>query len=370
MAGLASAAEVSVVEEIVCKVNGDIIARTELEHDRRDAEALFRQQGMIGDRLRQAVEARAKDGLRDRIDHLLLIQKGKELDIKVDTDLARQLADIQRKAGIADPEKFQQFVHDQLGEPYEDYKADLRNGLLTQRVIRQEVSSKIQFKHEELMQYYNDHQSEFMRQERVFLREILVSTEGKDATGVALAEKKARDLVARARKGEKFPEMAQANSDNQVSSQQGGEIGEFEKGQLRPEIEKVVWDQPRGYVTDPIKLDNGFEIIKVDDHQKAGLAGFEEVENQVTDRVLSPRMEPAVRAYLTKLRVEAFLEIKPGYVDSGAAPGKDTAWIDPAELKPETVTKEQVAAVKHHKKLLGLPIPGTTASGTGSSASR
>ncbi len=124
-------------------------------------------------------------------------------------------------------------------------------------------------------------------------------------------------------------------------------------------------------LTDPIKLANGFEIVKVDDHPKAGLAAFEEVENQVTDKVLTPRMEPAVRAYLTKLRVEAFLEIKPGYVDSGAAPGKDTAWIDPAELKPETVTKEQVASSKHHKKLLGVPIPLTTSnSGTGTSSSR
>ncbi len=358
------------VEEIVCKVNGDIISRTELERDRRDAEGFLRQQGLAGDRLRQAVEDKAKDGLRDRIDHLLLIQKGKELDIKVDADLAKQIAEIQRKANIADPEKFQQFVHDQLGEPFEDYKSDLRNGLLTQRVIRQEVSSKIQFKREELVQYYNEHQNEFMRQERVFLREILISTEGKDPTGVAAAEKKARDLAARARKGEKFPEMAQANSDNTVNAPQGGEMGAFEKGELRPEILAAVWDQPRGYVSDPIKFPNGFEIVKVDEHPKAGLAAFEEVENQVTDRVLTPRMEPAIRAYLSKLRVEGFLEIKSGYVDSGAAPGKDTTWIDPAELRPETVTKAQVAAVKRHKKLLGLPIPGTTASGAGTSSSR
>ncbi len=83
-----------------------------------------------------------------------------------------------------------------------------------------------------------------------------------------------------------------------------------------------------------------------------------------------PRMDPAVRAYLTKLRTEAFLQIKPGYEDSGAAPGKDTAWNDPVQLKPETVTKEEVAARKHRKKLLGMvPVPGTgtTAPGTSSS---
>ena len=82
-------------------------------------------------------------------------------------------------------------------------------------------------------------------------------------------------------------------------------------------------------------------------------------------------MQPAYRAYLTKLREAAFLEIKPGYEDSGAAPGKDTAWVDPAQLKPETVTKKQVQEEAHKKKLLGIiPIPGTTASKTGTSSSR
>lgn len=364
LAGFASAADVAVIEEIVCKVNGDIISRTELQHDRRDAEAQFRQQGLTGTRLTEAVDNAAKNVLRERIDRLLLVQRGKELDIKVDADVSKQLADIQRRANIADPEKFQQFVHDQLGQPYEDYKADIKNGLLQQRVIRQEVSSKIQFKKEELQKYYNEHKDDFQRKERVFLREIFISTEGKDAAGVAAAERKAKDLSARARKGEKFPEMAQTNSDNPNTAQQGGDMGSFEKGLLRPEIEAVLWSQPRGYVSDPIKMPNGFEVFKVDEHQKEGQAPFEEVESEVTERVFAPLMEPKLRQYLIKLRMDAFLEIKPGYEDSGAAPGKNTAWTDPAQLKPETITKEEIIAKGHRRKLLGVvPVPGTNTTG-------
>ena len=73
---------------------------------------------------------------------------------------------------------------------------------------------------------------------------------------------------------------------------------------------------------------------------------------------------------MTKLRGNAFLEIKPGYEDSGAAPGKNTAWSDPAQLKPETITKEEVAAKTRHKKLLwAIPIPGTNTKSTGTSSS-
>jgi hypothetical protein len=69
------------------------------------------------------------------------------------------------------------------------------------------------------------------------------------------------------------------------------------------------------------------------------------------------------------LRDLAFLEIKEGFEDTGAAPGKSTKWTDPAQLKPETVTKEQVLQNPSRKKVLGiLPIPGTKA--TGSSSSR
>lgn len=364
-------ATVSVLDEIVCKVNGDIITRTDLERDRKQLEQSLRQEGLTGTRLDDAVKVKMGDLLRDRIDHLLLVQKAKDMDVKVDTDLNKEMADIQRRSGIADPEKFQEWVRDQSGMSYADFKGERKNDLLTQAVVREEVARKIQFKREELEAYYNAHKNEFQRQERVFLSEIFVSTDGKDAAGVAVAEKKAKDLSARAKKGEKFDEMAQQNSDDAATAQGGGALDPATKGQLRPELENAVWSQPKGFVTDPIKMPNGFLILKVDDHQKAGLASFEEVENEIQNKLLQPRLTPALRAYLTKLRESAFLEIKPGFLDSAAAPGKDTTWIDPAQLKPETVTKEEVAASTHHKRLLKvIPIPGTTASKTGTSSSR
>ena len=132
-----------------------------------------------------------------------------------------------------------------------------------------------------------------------------------------------------------------------------------------------MWTKPKGYVTDPIRFDNGFQIYRVEDHVKSGQADLADVENEIMEKLYAPRMQPAVRKFLTDLRLTAFLEIKQDYVDTGAAPGKNTAWVDPATLKPETVTKEEVAARKRKKKLLwAVPIPGTTASdkkGTSSS---
>lgn len=358
------------IDEIVCKVNGDIITRNDLEQDRKDLEAELRRQGLSGQRLTDELATAQKNALRERIDRLLLIQKGKELDLKVDAEVTKAIAEKQRQTKIADPDKFQQLVREQTGKPFEEFKSDIKDQLLMQGTVRQEVTSKINFKREELEQYYNDHKAEFQREERVFLSEILISTADKDSTGLAAAEKKAKDLVARARKGEKFSELAQSNSDA-LSAQDGGQMPPFQKGQLRSEIETAVWNQPRGYVTDPIKVDSGFLIYKVEDHQKAGLADFEEVRGEVSEKLFKPRLDPELRAYLTKLRQNAFLEIKRGYEDAGAAPNKNTTWVDPAQLTPQTVKREELAEQTRRKHILGLiPIPGTSTQNTGTSSSR
>lgn len=364
---LCLAADVAVVEEIVAKVNGDIITRGDLERSRKQLEADLRQQGQPALTLQQTLEQREKDMLRDKIDQLLLQQKGKDLNINVDPELTKYIADLQRRSKIADPEKFQEYVKEQTGMPYEDFRADAKNGMLTQRVIRQEVSGKMNVSRDDVQKYYDQHKSEFVRQEQIYLREILVSTEGKDAAGIAAAEKKAKDLVARARKGERFPELARDNSDA-VTAPNYGDLGGFKKGDLNKTIEDQVWERPKGYVTDPVRVENGFLVLKVDEHQKSGQADLTEVENEIMERIYAPKMQPAVREYLTKLRQDAFLEIKAGYIDSGAAPGKNTAWSDPAQLKPETVTKAEVVNKPRHKKLLwAVPIPGTKAKDTSSS---
>jgi peptidyl-prolyl cis-trans isomerase SurA len=369
-------AQAVVIDEIVCKVNGEIITRSELEKGKRELESYLREQGLRGEKLDAEVKKQMADMLRNRIDTLLLVQKAKELDLKVDPELNKEIASYQRASKIADPEKFQAYVREKTGQSYEDFRGDLKNQMLRDRVVSEEVGRKITFKREELEAYYNAHQDEFQREERVSLSHIFISTAGLDATGQAAAEKKARDLVARANKGENFAELATQNSDHAATASQGGALPPMQKGDLGPALEAAVWDKARGFVTDPIPTDaegGGFEILRVNDHQKAGLASFEEVTNAVQDKLFRPRYEPAIRAYLTKLRESAFLEIKSnlGYQDSGAAPNKDTAWVNPADLKPETIKKEEVLAQNHKKHIFGIiPIPGTTAANTGTSSSR
>ncbi|MBL8210139.1 MAG: peptidylprolyl isomerase [Bryobacterales bacterium] len=361
------AADIMVVEEIIAKVNGDIITKTEIDRSRRQAEAEMKQQKVPPSQIATAMKEKEGLLLRDRIDQLLLVQKAKDLSINVESEVSKQLADIQLRIKEPDPDKFQAAVKEQLGISFEDYKSEMRNSMMTERVIRQEVGSQISIPKSEIAKYYEEHKKEFVREERIFLADIFLSTAGKDAAAQALLEKKAKDLVARARRGERFPELARDNSDSN-SAQSGGELGGFKKGEFSPDLEALVWDKDRNYVTDPIKRPEGWLILKVIEKHQAGQAAMEEVENEIQNRLYMPRFQPKIREYLTKLREQAFLEIKPGFLDAGAAPGKDTTWRDPAQLKPETVTKEEVASQPRRKRLLwAVPIPGTKSSSSSSS---
>ena len=376
LAGVAMAADVpavtsvQVIDQVIARVNGDIISQDELERRAREAMAEAKAQGANEAQLQRDFAEHSKTMLRDRIDELLLVQKAKDLNITVDSDVTKYMTNLQRQAGVTDPDKFHEFVHQQSGMSYEDFLAEAKNNFLTRQVINEEVGRKIAVTDKEVQDYYDAHKSDFMREEKVYISEILVSTEGKDKAGIAAAEKKATEVAAQANRGQRFTDLARDNSDANTAKA-GGVLSSYKKGELAKQFEDAVWNLPKGGVTKPLRIATGFEILKVDDHTKAGLESLEEAKPEIQNQLYAPKMQPLVREYLTQLRRSAYLQIKPGYVDTGAAKGQDTKWQDPAMLKPETVTKREVEQKTRHKRLLWvIPIPGTKEVVTGNSSSR
>jgi hypothetical protein len=361
-------ADVRLIEEIIAKVNNEIVTRTEMEKMRIGIESELRlEKGFFGAELEKETKAKEADALEARIDRILMVQRGKDLNIKVEIDVTRWLAEIQEASGISDPDKFHEWIRQQFGGlSYEEVRQNKTEALMTQKVIGQEVGYRINVPQSEIQKYYDEHKAEFVRQEMVFLREILVAPADASATAWSAAEKKANDIVARARNNEKFSQLARDYSSAETA-RNDGELGSFKRGDLKKELEDRVFTRDKGYVTDAVKTDTGYLILKVEDRYAAGQASLDDVRNDIMDKLYTPRLQPALRAYLTRLREDAFLEIKPGYVDAGAAPNKDTTWKDPATLKPETTTREEVAARKHKKKVLGVDVPFTSSGGKASS---
>lgn len=353
-------AEVVIVEEIIAKVNGDVILRSEYEDTLRQIETeLERNQELSEAQKEELLESRQKNALRDLIDHRLLVQRGKELGVSVEAQVLRQRDELMRQYEIESVDAFENWVLEQTGLPAQDLMDRMRNNFLSNAVLGQEVGSRIVIPRAEIEKYYEQHKEEFVREEGVHLLELFISTEGKTGEELEEAKKRAEELHARVKKGEPFAELAKRHSDNEQTAPRGGDIGIWRRGQLRKEIEDRVFDAKQGHITDLIETPRGYLILKVENVHREGQATLEEVQDEIRNRLMAPKYQPAVREFLTELRKDAYIEIRPGYVDTAAAPGKDTSWSDPAKLTPVTTTREEVLKKKKKRRLLWLiPLPG------------
>ncbi len=350
LAAVAFAAD-TVVEEIVARVNNSIITRNDLQKAKEQAATEAREKGENPD---EAVAKHQGDLLRDLIDQQLLIQKAADLGVTGDTELIKKLDDMRKQMGLNSMEDLEKAA-EQQGISYEDFKQNLRNSIITQSVIGREVGSHIQNTKEEVQKFYDDHKAELERPEQVMLSEILIAPTKPEKEGdkapdptpeqLAAAEKKAEDVLAEIKKGGKFDELAKKYSDGPTAAQ-GGELGGFKRGMLAKELEDKTFALKSGEYTDVIRTRQGFVILKVVEHTPAGIPPLKDVEPNIQEAIYLQKLQPALRAYLTKLREDAFIDIKEGYTDSGASPN---------ETKPVYVasdTPSEGKAAKKKKKFL------------------
>ena len=350
----------NIVDEIIARVNSSIITRSDFDRGKQQNEEDLKQRYPSDWQSKWA--ERQKDLLRDLIDRQLLVEKGKELGITGETETIKRLNELRQQFGLESMEDLEKAAQQQ-GVSYEDFKEQIRTEIVTQKVIGQEVGSRIHVTNEEVQKWYNEHQKELEAPEQVRLAEILVSTQApkpanddkkkdsnaqnvqlpEDPSRVAGAQAKANDLLSQLRKGAKFDEIARKSSDGSTAAQ-GGEIGVFKRGEMAKELEDKIFALKAGEVSDVIRTRQGFIIFKVLEHQQAGIPPLKDVDNRIRDVIYVQKLEPAARAYLTKLREEAFIEIKQGYADTGASPNQTKPIIVAAN------TDDQIKQAKKKKK--------------------
>jgi len=329
----------TVVEEIIARVNNQIVTRTDYEREQQQLKDEAQQQDPTN--AAKVVAQGQKDVLRGLIDRELLLEKGKDLDISADTELIKRLDEMRKQMKLDTMEDLEKAATAQ-GVSFEDFKQNMRTEIITQQVIQREVGSRVNVTKDEEHAFYDQHKSELARPEQVKLSEILVSTEqaGDDQAKIAAAQAKADDLLKQIKAGANFEDVAKKESQG-PSAAQGGDLGLFERGKLAKQLEDLTFGMKKDEVSDVIRTKQGFVILKVTEHQNAGIPSFNEIEPRLQEAVYMQRLQPALREYLKKLREEAFIDIKPGYVDTGASPN---------ESKPIVTTAAKEASAKELKK--------------------
>lgn len=369
LACLPAVAGAQVVEEIIARVNSQIITRSEFARSKDQLRDEVKQADP--NNADKAYTDREKDVLRDLIDQQLLLDKGKDLNLSADTDLIKQLDQMRKDMKLDSMEALEKEAEKQ-GVSWEDFKQTQRNQIITRKVIGEEVGGHLAMTKEEQQKFYDEHKSEMEQPEYIRLSEILITPKAAapvtppdptappsqtpapdaakaaadDPAALAAAEAKANDLLKQIRGGAGFDEIAKKNSDG-PSAADGGALGLFKRGQLAKELEDRTFAMKSGEVSDVIRTKQGFVILRVDDHQMAGIPPMKDILPKIQDAIYYQKLQPALRAYLTKLREDAYIDIKPGYTDSGASPNQ-TKPVETATAKEADAKK---LGKKKHKKL-------------------
>jgi peptidyl-prolyl cis-trans isomerase SurA len=369
---LAVAQSGQVVEEVITRVNNQIITRSEFERSKDQLKEEVKQQDPKDPD--KAYADREKDVLRDLIDQQLLLDKGKDLGITGDTDLIKRLDQMRKDMKLESLEDLEKEATKQ-GVSWEDFKQNMRNQIITQKVIGEEVGGHLAISKEEEQKFYDDHKSEMEQPEYIRLSEILVAPKAvvpsitpaaapvatdpntpapatpnaqpaDDEAARQAAEAKAHDLLKQIHDGASFEDIAKKYSDG-PSAADSGALGMFKRGQLDKGIEDKTFAMKTGDVTDVIRTKQGYVILKVVDHQMAGIPPLKDILPKIQDALYYQKLQPALRAYLTKLREDAYIKYADGYIDTGKSPNQ-TQPVETAAAKESDAKK---LGKKKHKKL-------------------
>jgi peptidyl-prolyl cis-trans isomerase SurA len=259
------------------------------------------------------IREQSKNLLRDLINEALLVQKAKDEDIDVETEIVKRLDEIRKEYKLGTLEDLEKEAEKE-GRDWEDFKDQIRRQLLMQDVIRREVGSRLMLSREDERKYYEEHKKEFESPGLVHLDQILISNEKRTP---AETEKRAKDAIAEIKAGERFSDVAKKYSDD-PNAEGGGDIGYVKEGTMKPAIAEVVNKLDVNETSDLIPISSGYLILKVVERFSPGIPKFEEVEERVGDALYREKMEPKLREFLVQLRKESFIFLAPGYVDTGA----------------------------------------------------
>jgi peptidyl-prolyl cis-trans isomerase SurA len=318
LAGTLGIARAEIIEQILIKVNGEIFTKTELEE--RQVGAL-RQMGQSADLKNNPSDAQLRKLLDDAtpelvvnvVDEMLILQRGRELGYKMSEEQFQSyLENIKKDSKIETEEQLQAALR-QENMTMADLRKNVEKTIIMSRVQQNEVVGRLAVSDADARRFYDAHSKEFTTPQSITLREIFVTVPGDGKSiNVGLdeeAREKANQIRQRALAGESFEKLAAELSDA-PSRANAGLIGPLSLGELSPELQKLVSGMKPGDISQVLRTQKGYQILKLESSSAAETLPFEQARDQIGERVFAEKRKAEFDKYLTKLRAEAIIEFK------------------------------------------------------------
>ena len=304
-----------IIEQVLVKVNGEIITKSDLEG--RQIAALRQK----NPNLRPDSDAALKAALLeitpavivDAVDELLMVQKGKELGFTMTTERFNSIVENIKKENKIESEEALIAALKQENMTLADLRKQLERTMMVQQVQQQEIMAKLQVTDTELKSYYEAHKDEFGTVPSVTLREITINVPA-TAKGVNVAQDdeakaKAESVRAKIVAGEAFARLAADFSDS-GSKANGGLVGPLQRTDLSEELQKAIAGLKTGGVTPVLRTQRGYQIIKIENLQETTTRSFDDARADIADKIAGTKREGEYKKYIAKLRTEAIIDWK------------------------------------------------------------
>jgi peptidyl-prolyl cis-trans isomerase C len=287
----------------VATIDGDKISKAQLD------EAFDKAVQMTGIKASDLTPEQKLEGYRQILDELItekLVNKAAAGITVPEADVDAQIAKI--KAQFPSDEDFSKQLA-QVGQTPEQLSETIRKMLQQQRWLESQLAGKIEVTEDEAKKFYDENKTEFTQPETVKASHILFRVNKEDSEEVANQKlKAAQGAEARAKKGEDFTALAKELSEEPGAKESGGDLGFFPKDRMVPEFAEVAFNEKVGEISDPVRTQFGWHVIKVTEKKPAGTLPYDEVKSQLLTYLKAKKQEEAAQEVLKSLRDSAKIE--------------------------------------------------------------
>jgi peptidyl-prolyl cis-trans isomerase SurA len=302
-----------VVDEVIAQVNDGVVTLSQLKREMKERVETLIQNGMTEQQANIEVEKHKAELIATLVNEQLLIQKGKELDLtdRVEAEVNKRMLEVAKDNDIKSIDKLDEAMRQAKLDPV-GIRQTMRIEIMKQAVLESEVDSKLfySFSQDELRKYFDAHQQTFLKPESVEISEIFLGLAGKQEPDV---KAQATKLVAQLRGGADFCTLAAAYTDRPATAgKKPCKVGLFQVPDLRPDIAAAVKSVNPGGVSEPLKTDEGYQILRVD-ARTAGSNTPTFIENVVREVITRERSPKAREDYLQGLRNDGYVKIAENY---------------------------------------------------------
>jgi parvulin-like peptidyl-prolyl isomerase len=295
------------IESIVVRVGDRIITRSMYDRRLRDAYTEAEQSGAPADQIATRKQELRRTLVDDLINELLIKDRADRLGITVnDAEIKDAVVRLKQQYGISTDAQFDDSLK-KSGLTRAEMETRLRDTLVTNKVFARELRNREDLDDHELRERYDREKEHYRLAERAHLREIVIIRPESPAA-VDAARRKAEEITTSVRAGADFAKTASTVSESGTKDK-GGDLGEVNRGELLPDLDKAVFNAAQGAIIGPIETKSGWHILKVEQRLPSEVPAFESVKDRLRKDVSDETFQRDLKAYLERLRKDAYIQI-------------------------------------------------------------